>query len=144
MDEFFFPFIYFIFIVIFVIVKMRKNKAAAAKRPPVQPKPIVVPAAIEEDDIVDTAWQQFRGQEAAPAQFIPEPQLVNQEPEIIPLQENITPIDVPVIYKETKPSVSTKSRKGFHEKLAGLSRLKQAVIMAEVLGKPRGLRDTNE
>ena len=153
------------FFVIRTVVQARK-KQGDSEAPPPQPH---IPVHFEDDDDEDeVVLELFKAKAPAPVQ--PAAQAVKPGPVFTPLPETVfksslTPPEaaftqplktasaavaaspaLPAAVKSVSPAAATYSsgaspgRKDFFLRLSNLSAMKQAVVMAEVLGTPKGMQ----
>jgi hypothetical protein len=111
-------------------------------------------AAIEEDDdgAVENSWRAFRPEaevkvpeappRAAPVSpVVPSRVIIKPESRVSPPSAEIAPVAQEAEDGKTIPRPVTAISGGFPSRLPRLGPLQQAIVMAEVLGKPKALRE---
>ena len=98
-----------------------------------------------EDSVIETAWRNFRPPEPdvpearrpEPAAPVPAAEPPAPVPDVYVETDNATPPQTPA---RTSAITQTQDLADFSARLKHLSQLQQAIVMAEVLGKPKGLQ----
>ena len=136
---------YVVFLIPVAIVVTRLVNRARAKRappPPKKPPEPYIPVHFEVDDEDDTAYFRRRNAEDSTTVSKQAPARKTQKTiasPFTPKPELSSPISVRLPQPIVKSAGSIEKQNDFTFNLSHLSPLKQAVIMAEILGPPKGL-----
>ena len=158
MDDFFSTFLYILVIGFFIFIRLRKSKKNESQRktwiPPQRPaeKPVVLSRIPQtdaaEDDIVEAAWRTFRAvsESAIPRSSSPV-SVIEKTVADVPKHTTapisaVLPADTEK--KDTPPQKQNVLAAGFSRRFEKLSFLQKAIVMSEVLGKPKALRTNRD